>query len=64
MAGLVLPAAPGPPSPAAPGLADRQANGSGPGRSGPASHVRMVLGRDRVRGRSPKAISPMFQDRM
>ena len=35
-----------------------------PGRSGPASHVRMVLGRDRVRGRSPKAISPMFQDRI
>src|SRR2546421_555616 len=32
-----------------------------PGRSGPASHVRMVLGRDRVRGRSPKAISPCFK---
>ena len=32
-----------------------------PGRSGAASHVRMVLGRDRVRGRSPKAISPMIK---
>jgi len=64
MAGLVLPAAPGPSSSAAPGPAGRQASGSGPGRSGPASHVRMVLGRDRVRGRSPKAISPMFQDRI
>src|SRR6266567_4729053 len=35
-----------------------------PGHSGPASHVRMVLGRDRVRGRSRSAISPMIQDRM
>jgi len=28
-------------------------------RPGPASHVRMVLGRDRVRGRSPSAIFPL-----
>src|SRR5690349_2505580 len=67
MAGLVVPPAPARIRPV--GGRGARAGRTGraavlPGRSGPALHVRMVLGRDRVRVRRPKAISLMLQDRM